>query len=77
MDTIFDTQTALFEYRLSMFIGRGFNSEEALTLCRATKLISHETKGQFYVYEIPVTWHDVAKLQDAGATNEQILRILG
>lgn len=77
MAAILDSKTLLFEHRLSMFIERGFDMEDALTLCRAMKLISHETKGKLYVYEIPVTWHDVAKLQEAGATNEQILRILG
>jgi len=72
-DTTVDT---LFEHRLSMMQERGFNAEEALSLCNAKKIVAHEESGKTYYYEVMVTWHDVAKLQDAGATNEQILAIL-
>lgn len=67
----------LFEHRLSMIISCGFNVEDALTLVRATKLVTNRNGDRLSFYEVPVSWHDVAKLQKAGATNEQILAILG
>lgn len=77
MATSETTVDTLFEHRLSMMQERGFNAEEALSLCSAKKLITHkERDGREYSYEVLITWHDVAKLQDAGATNEQILAIL-
>lgn len=77
MATSETTVDTLFEHRLSMMQERGFNAEEALSLCSAKKRITHRDKnGKEYEYEVLITWHDIAKLQEAGATNEQILAIL-
>jgi hypothetical protein len=77
MATTDTSADALFEHRLSMIIEQGFNMEDALTLVRSTKLVSNAEGDRTYFYELPVSWHDVAKLKEAGATNDQILRILG
>lgn len=62
---------------MAMMEERGFNGEDALRLVEATKTVkSKSANGREYVYEVPLSWHDVAKLQEAGATNEQVLRIL-
>jgi hypothetical protein len=67
----------LFEYRLSMMISLGFNMEEALTLTRAKKTVVIKKAHRTYEHQIQVQWHDVDKLKKAGATNEQIIKILG
>ena len=77
MATSETTVDTLFEHRLAMMQARGFNAEEALTLCNAKKVITHREKnGKDYHYEVLITWHDFAKLQEAGATNDQVLEIL-
>lgn len=51
--------------------------EEALTLVHATKTVIRKKPHRTYEYDVPVTWHDVAKLKKAGATNKQVVAILG
>lgn len=76
--TIDTTEQILHEHRLAMIQERGFEIDDAMLLVHATKLVSSKSaNGEVYFYEVPITWHDIAKLQDAGATNAQILRILG
>jgi hypothetical protein len=71
------TQDALFHHRIAMMEERGFSASEALTLVEASKsVISKSSNGCDYVYQVPLSWHDVARLQEAGASNEQVLRIL-
>lgn len=60
-----------------MVIACGFNMEDALTLVNAMKLVTNRRGDRLYFYELPVSWHDVARLQKAGATNQQVLDILG
>jgi hypothetical protein len=76
MATTDTSADALFEHRLSMIIDQGFNVEEALTLVNATKIVVNKESHRTYEYEVPLSWHDVAKLKRAGATNEQIIAIL-
>lgn len=77
MATSDTTADALFEHRLSTIIAQGFNVEEALTLVNATKTVVLKRSSRTYEHEVPVTWHDIAKLKEAGATNEQVIAILG
>lgn len=70
------TSDSLFEHRLSMIIAQGFNVEEALTLVKATKTIVVKRPWRTYEHEVPIQWHDVAKLKKAGATNAQVIAIL-
>lgn len=77
MATTDTSADSLFEHRLQMIIAQGFNMEDALTLVKAKRIVSRKTPLQTYEYEVPVTWHDVAKLRDAGATCEQVVAILG
>lgn len=76
MATSDTTETSLFEHRLSMIIDQGFNVEEALTLVRATKTVVVKRPWRTYEHEVPVSWHDVAKLKLGGATNQQVIDIL-
>lgn len=59
---------ALTAHRIEMFEHLGFSLEDSEKLIDAVKIVEKQ--------EFPITWHDVAKLQKAGATNQQILDIL-
>lgn len=76
MATTDTSADSLFEHRLSMIIDQGFNMEDALTLVRTKKVVIEETPLKKYEIEVPITWHDVAKLREAGATPEQVMAIL-
>lgn len=76
MATTDTSANSLFEHRLSMIVAQGFNVEEALTLVNATKAVTSKNSYRTYEYDIPVSWHDVRKLKEAGASNEQVLAIL-
>lgn len=54
----------------------GFNSRDASRLANATKTVYLKDKLAVRSYEVAVSWHDVAKLLEMGATPEQVLRIL-
>ncbi len=55
----------------------GFSTDDALKLMEATKAVSNVEGDHTYWYDVTVSWHDVAKLLKAGATHEQVMRILG
>lgn len=59
-----------------MMQGLGFNAEESLTLCNAKKTVIRKRPHRTYEYEVPISWHDVKRLQDKGASNDEILAIL-
>lgn len=76
MATTDTSSDKLFEHRLSMILSLGFNMEEALTLTRAKKTVVMKRQNRTYEHEVQIQWHDVAKLKEAGASNEQVLAIL-
>lgn len=69
---VLDSKTSLWMHRMSMIEEMGFNAADAAKLEKAVKTISIKERR----YEVPISWHDVAKLIEAGATQEQVLRIL-
>lgn len=54
----------------------GFEGADAVLLAQATKMVAYQSAGRTYEYETQLTWHDVAKVIEAGATPEQAIRIL-
>ena len=76
MATVDTTADSLFAYRVSTMEELGFSTEDALRLVTAKRAKPHKEAGRTFWYDVPVTWHYVASLLDAGATHDQILRIL-
>lgn len=77
MATTATTEESLTTYRVAMMEELGFSTEDSLKLVEATKAIPNVEGNRTYWYDVPVTWHDVDKLLKAGATHEQVMRILG
>lgn len=71
-----DTEDSVRAYRVAQIEEMGFPREDAIELAKATRLVTNKQGGRTYFYDQPVTWHDVRKLIDAGATHAQILAIL-
>lgn len=63
-------------YRIATIEELGFSNEDSVKLAEAKKIVTRKLPHRSYVYEVQVTWHDVAKLLEAGATQEQVLAIL-
>lgn len=74
---VLDEKNSLWQHRVSMIEEMGFSAPDATKLEKAIKtVIVVDRHGQPRRYEVPISWHDVAKLIEAGATQEQVLRIL-
>lgn len=66
----------LFQYRVAMMEELGFSGDEAVQLAQATKLVTSQSELRTYFYEVPVYWGDIAEMLEAGATKDQVLRII-
>ncbi len=63
-------------YRVAMIEELGFSHEDSVKLAAATKLVSEIVVSGFRHHDVPISWHDVDKLLQAGATKDQVLRII-
>lgn len=71
-------QEKLDEYRVTVFEELGFSNEEAELLANAKKVVTTKSDltGRIYIYEVPVYHGDIEKMLKAGATKDQVLRII-
>jgi hypothetical protein len=78
MATTDTSEVKLFQYRVAMMEELGFSGSDAVQLAEAKKFVTTRSKvdGRLYIYEVPVYWGHIADMLEAGATQEQILRII-
>lgn len=77
MATSDTTAELLFAFRIEKMEELGFTAEQAATLAEAKKVIIERTAwGSLREHEVQLQWHDVHKLQQKGATNDQVVAIL-
>lgn len=69
---------SLKEHRVARLEELGFTEEESIKLdeCFRTAVVKGKTRQLDRRYEVRVDYHYVRKLINAGATKDQILRIL-
>lgn len=78
MATTDTNKQSLEEHRVTMLEELGFSNEEATKLDQSyrTSVVKGKKRAEDRRYEIRVDHHYVRKLLDAGATKDQVLRIL-
>lgn len=70
------TTDSLYEYRVARLEELGFSKKDAQDLAEATQIVIRESDLSKYEYEVPIYWKSIADMLEAGATHDQILRIL-
>lgn len=78
MATTDTNKQSLEEHRVMMLEELGFSNEEAVKLDQSyrTSIVKGKKRVEDRRYEIRVDHHYVRKLLDAGATKDQVLRIV-
>jgi len=78
MATTDTNKQSLEEHRVTMLEELGFSNEEATKLDQSyrTSVVKGKKRVEDRRYEIRVDHHYVRKLLEAGATKDQVLRIL-